>query len=227
MTTIRHHPTDDMLVALAAGTLPAGPAAVLACHVETCPACAGRLMDLEALGGALLEELPDAGLAPEALALTLAAIDAPAAPRVAPASPARRARGHRLSRPELPAGAHWPRALDGCSATPWRWIGPGMRWSRLHLPQDPAANVFLLRIGAGKFLPPHTHSELELTQVLWGSFHDGRALFGPGDFDAADGDIHHQPVVQAGSECICLASVDGRVVFDSFLARTLGSLVGM
>ena len=102
-----------------------------------------------------------------------------------------------------------------------------MRWSRLHLPQDPAANVFLLRIGAGKFLPPHTHSELEPTQVLWGSFHDGRALFGPGDFDAADGDIHHQPVVQAGSECICLASVDGRVVFDSFLARTLGSLVGM
>lgn len=226
MTTIRHHPTDDMLVALAAGTLLAGPAAVLASHVEGCAVCAERVAEFEALGGALLEEMPDAGLAPEALARTLAAIDSPLASCVAATPPHARRVGH-LSRPELPAGARWPRALDGCSATPWRWIGPGMRWSRLRLPQDPDANVFLLRIGAGKFLPPHTHSELELTQVLWGSFHDGRAMFGPGDFDAADGTIHHQPVVQPGSECICLAAVDGRVVFDGFLARTLGSLVGM
>jgi putative transcriptional regulator len=102
-----------------------------------------------------------------------------------------------------------------------------MRWSRVTVPYDPAANVFLLRIAAGKYLPQHTHSNTELTQILYGRFHDGRALFGPGDFDAADGDVHHQPVVQAGCECICLAAVDGRVVFDSFLARMAGSLVGM
>lgn len=220
MTAIHHHPCDDFLVALAAGTLAAGPAAVVASHVEGCPACANRLAELEALGGALLEELPGADLAPEALANTLAAIDA--LPVTGAERMVRTAR-----RPDLPAGARWPRALADCSGTPWRWIGPGMRWSRLTLPSDPAANLFLLRIGAGKFLPPHTHSELELTQVLWGSFHDGRALFGPGDFDAADGRVHHQPVVEAGCECICLASVDGRVVFDSFLARALGSMVGM
>jgi len=62
---------------------------------------------------------------------------------------------------------------------------------------------------------------------LYGSFHDGRALFGPGDFDAADGSIHHQPVVQAGGECVCLASVTGKVMFDGAIARMLGSLVGM
>ena len=76
-------------------------------------------------------------------------------------------------------------------------------------------------------MPMHTHSECELTQVLYGAFDDGRAVFGSGDFDAADGDVVHQPVVQAGGECICLASVQGRVLFQGALARTLGALVGM
>ena len=102
-----------------------------------------------------------------------------------------------------------------------------MRWSRVSVPGAPEANVFLLRIGAGKYLPPHTHRGTELTQVIYGRFHDGRALFGPGDFDLADGEVHHQPVVQEGSECICIAAVEGRLHFDGLIARWFGSLVGM
>jgi putative transcriptional regulator len=63
--------------------------------------------------------------------------------------------------------------------------------------------------------------------VLCGSFHDGRARFGPGDFDEADTAILHQPVVDAGSECVCLASINGKVVFDGFFSRAIGSLIGM
>ena len=102
-----------------------------------------------------------------------------------------------------------------------------MRWSRVTVPHDPQANVLLLRIGAGKCLPRHTHTGTELTQVLCGSFDDGRAVFGPGDFDEADPNILHQPVVQAQGECICLASVDGRLVFDSWIARLASSVVGL
>jgi putative transcriptional regulator len=66
-----------------------------------------------------------------------------------------------------------------------------------------------------------------MTQILYGSFHDGRALFGPGDFDEADGSFRHQPVVEAGGECICIASVQGKVMFDGAVARWMGALVGM
>ncbi len=52
-------------------------------------------------------------------------------------------------------------------------------------------------------------------------------MFGPGDFDATDESIHHQPVVQAGSECMRLAAVDGRVIFDSALARWAGAAIGL
>jgi len=218
---IHHHPDDGLLLAQAAGTLSSGHSLLVASHVEGCAECQARLRDLESIGGAMLEQLAPAVLPSQSLAETLAAIDAPPQPPKAspPARPA--------SRPALPEGMAWPRALRGCSATAWRWLGPGMRWSRVMVPGDASANVFLLRIGAGKELPVHTHSQSELTQVLHGAFHDGRALFGPGDFDETDGDIRHQPKVLAAGECICLASVEGRVLFEGTLARVLGSMVGM
>jgi len=222
---IQHHPDDDLLLAQANGRLEAGTGLVLASHLELCDTCRQRLRLLEVLGGVLLDELEPADLADDALARTLARIDRHDRLVAARAAAPRRIKA--TAPPPLPEGARWPRSLSHCSATPWRWIGPGMRWSRVSVPEAPEANVFLLRIAAGKYLPQHTHRGLELTQVLSGRFHDGRMLFGPGDFDAADGSIHHQPVVQDGAECICLASVDGKLHFDGAIARFFGSLVGM
>jgi putative transcriptional regulator len=48
-----------------------------------------------------------------------------------------------------------------------------------------------------------------------------------GDFDAADGAVRHQPVLETDDECICLASVHGHLVFDSAIARVIGSMVGI
>ncbi len=224
---IHHHPADELLLSLAADGLPIGLRLVVETHLELCAACRERVAMLRAVGGAVLEEQPAAAMREDALGRAFARIDtleqqgAAAAGR--PAARPRKA----LAPPPLPAGAIWPRALADCPATRWRWIGPGMRWSRVTVPGAPQANVFLLRIGAGKYLPQHTHRGTELTQVIHGRFHDGRALFGPGDFDLADGEVHHQPVVQDGSECICVAAVEGRLHFDGLIARWFGSLVGM
>ncbi|MCW5656715.1 MAG: ChrR family anti-sigma-E factor [Burkholderiaceae bacterium] len=217
---IQHHPNDELLLAAAAGTLGPGDAIVLAAHLEGCARCRANTRMFEGVGGAMLESIEPALMASDALTRTLAAIDgktAPAAPVAAPAQP----------RPGLPPGVAWPRSMAHCAVSRWHWMGPGMRWSRVTVPHAPDANVFLLRIGAGKALANHTHTGLELTHVMCGSFHDGRARFGAGDFDAADGDVHHQPVLEAGGECICLASVQGRLVFDGTIARWVGALVGI
>ncbi len=218
---IRHHPDDELLLGFSGGGLETGTRLVVASHLELCGHCRERARVFDAIGGALLEASEPAAIAGDALARTFERIDrgerAVERPRVIKAN----------APPPLPDGARWPRVLAHCSATPWRRIGPGMRMSRVRVPEDPKANVFLLRIGAGKYLPQHTHRGLELTQVLHGRFHDGRALFGPGDFDAGDPSIHHQPVVQDGSECICLASLDGRLQFEGVLAGIFGALVGM
>lgn len=218
--TIRHHPSDDYLLALATGHLPTGPRLVTASHVEGCDRCRALVRTLEAAGGAFIEDLPGATLAPEALARTLEAIDRPQ-----PASTS--GRSLTAIAPALPPGTRWPHALRGCRPSRWWWIGPGMRFARVRVPYDRRANVFLLRIAAGKRLPRHTHTHSEVTQVLHGRFDDGRALYAAGDFDAADQSIHHQPVVQGDGECVCLASVEGRVRFDGVVARAFGAIVRM
>ena len=106
-------------------------------------------------------------------------------------------------------------------------MAPGMRWARARVPDDPRAPLLLLRIGAGKSLARHTHGAIELTQVLCGSFDDGRAVFGPGDFDAADADIHHQPEVLPDQECVCLAYVEDGLRYDSRLAGLVGRWIGI
>jgi putative transcriptional regulator len=218
---IRHHPADEQLLSLASGALPPALRRVTQIHIELCPTCQARVAALRAIGGLVLEEQPVAAMREDALDRTMARIDAIESANTSPVT-------RKVSAPPpLPAGAIWPRALADCTATRWRWLGPGMRWSRVTLPESPEANVFLLRIGAGKYLPQHTHTGIELTQVIYGHFHDGRGLFGPGDFDLADGEVHHQPVVQDGSECICVAAVEGRLNFDGVIARVFGSLVGM
>ena len=223
---IRHHPDDALLLALAADRLARGPAVVTAAHAERCPRCQVRLQELDAVGGMLLEAAEPAVLSPDALAQTLGRIDSMAGVP-APAQAPVRSPGDARFLATLPPGMVWPRSLRGSSTTGWRWLGPGMRWSRVTLAEDRAANVFLLRIAAGKSLPAHTHDGIELTQVLHGAFDDGRERFDDGDFDEADARIHHQPVVEAGGECICLASVEGRVAFDGRIARVFGALVGM
>ncbi len=217
---INHHPGDELLLPMAAGRLPAAQALIVSTHLEQCGECRERLHTLQALGGALLERSDPVALEPGAWERTLQRLDRPAP------EPSRRPSVSQ-SHPALPEGAAWPASLRGCVTGDWRWMGPGMRYARIAVPHDPASSVYLLRIGEGRSLPRHTHGGLELTQVLCGAFDDGRAVFGPGDFDAADDSVHHQPVVREGATCVCLAYVGARLRFDGRIASAIGSWIGM
>jgi putative transcriptional regulator len=217
---IQHHPGDEFLLPLAAGRLSAGQALVVSTHLEGCAECRARLHALQALGGALLDQAEPVTLEAGAWERTLQRIDRPSPEAARPAQVLAR-------HPEPPEGVPWPASLRRCRVSGWRWIGPGMRYARVAVPHDPAASLYLLRIGEGRSLPRHTHGGIELTQVLCGAFDDGRAVFGPGDFDAADEAVHHQPVVQPGAVCVCLAYVGARTRFDGRIASLIGGWIGM
>jgi len=215
---IQHHPGDELLLSLAAGRMRAAQALVVGTHLECCVECRAQLHALQALGGSLLREAEPIALEAGAWERTLQRIDSPAPARatVAPAETL-----------PLPDGAPWPASLRGCRVSGWRWMGPDMRYARVGVPHDPDASLYLLRIGEGRSLPRHTHGGIELTQVLCGAFDDGRAVFAAGDFDAADESVHHQPVVQAGATCVCLAYVGARMRFDGRIASLVGGWIGM
>ena len=222
---IEHHPDDELLLPLAAGRLSAGQALVVGTHLEGCGHCRARLHTLQALGGALLEAVEPVALAAGAWERTLQRIDRPM-PEPPPAT-APAVAHEPVPHPALPPGVAWPASLRKCRVGAWRWIGPGMRYARVGVPHEPSAALYLLRIEEGCSLPRHTHSGIELTQVLCGAFDDGRAVFGPGDFDTADETVHHQPVVQAGATCVCLAYVGARMRFDGRIASVVGKWIGM
>lgn len=213
--TIKHHPSDDLLLRHAAGSLGTGPALVIATHLEGCEVCRRRMAAFESVGGSILEGMSPEPLRADALARTLEQLDL-ARPASAERPPLFRQR--RIDGLELPS------SLRHCAIGSWRWLAPGFRWSKVTIPGSPDARVVLLKGGAGSILPAHGHGGTEFLQVLSGSFSDERGRYGPGDLDEADTDIDHQPSVE--SECLCLVALEGETRPHGGLARLLWPLIG-
>jgi putative transcriptional regulator len=125
----------------------------------------------------------------------------------------------------MPSAVVLPGGLQALAASRWHRIAPGVRWSRITLPEDTKANIYLLRVDAGRELPVHSHEGVEFAQVLHGAFRNGDRLLAAGDFESSCGDVHHQPTVTLEGECICLIHVNGRLAFSGPLARMLGALL--
>ena len=208
---IAHHPSDDSLARLAAGTLGAGPQLVVATHLSGCPRCRGRLRTFEAAAGAMLEDAAPARLGPDAFARVLRQLDAdpPASPEPS------------VLHPELPP------PLQAYEIGPWRFVHPGFRWRRLSLPESRDANVIMLKVAAGQAVPHHGHSGTEYTQVLTGSFADALGHYRVGDCVEMDEEVDHQPIVDPGGECVCLAAVEGKLRLSGWVGRLIQPLIGI
>ena len=206
--TIRHHLSDELLAGHAAGTLPEAFGLIVAAHVSLCDACRARLLAWEAVGGAVLEG--------EAVPLAEGALERSLA-RIGGQEPAPR----RAAPGVLPAPLADYVGGD-LSAVKWTTLGMGVR--QAILPTSRRALARLLYIPAGQAVPDHGHRGQELTLVLQGAFRDEVDRFGPGDLEIADPSVEHQPVAEAGADCICLAATDAPLRFKDFLPRLLQPL---
>lgn len=214
--TINHHPSDETLMRMTAGALGAGPALVVSVHLEGCAVCRDRMANFEAIGGAILDEIPAAPLAADLFGRTMERLEI-AQPAQAEILVARK-------RPAL--GIELPRAMRDCEVGPWKWLGPGFRWSKVRIAGSPDAKVMLLKGRAGLHLPAHGHTGLEFMQVLSGSLSDERGQYFAGDLDEAGDDVDHRPVVGQESDCICLAALEGDTRLHGLLGRLLRPIVG-
>ena len=207
-TTIRHHISDRLLMAYAAGSLPEAFDLVVATHVSLCDECRARLGAHEAVGGQVLEQ-SNSAMAPGSLEACLARID-----NVAPLPrPAPRIRGGVFPAPLANYVGGGPEAVK------WRPLGMGVR--QAILPTARGASARLLYIPAGQSVPDHGHRGTELTLVLQGAFADSTDRFGRGDLEIADEDLEHTPIAEAGEDCICLAATDAPLRFNALIPRLL------
>ncbi|SOD90317.1 ChrR family anti-sigma-E factor [Caenispirillum bisanense] len=221
MSTIKHHPGDDLLVAYAAGSLDEGLSLMVATHLALCPACRTKVTAAESMGAALVDEMPPEPLAEDALKSILARLDEPEpAPPPPPAPPTQVDETTLRTIPE-PLRSYLSGNLD---ALPWRSLGPAVR--SVELPTQ-GAKARLFRIKPGAALPEHSHNGAEYTLVLAGGFSDEVGSFARGDVACADETLLHQPIADPGEPCLCLAVTDAPLRFTGVVPRLMAPFFGI
>ncbi len=190
---ITWHPSEASLLSYATGAMPEALALVLATHLRQCSDCQRTMAAIEAVGGALLDELP-----PEPLAAS--ALDAEAMDRLLDRA---------YEPPAVPPVLHTglPAPLDRVPMGRWWPIGIGLRFRPLQV--GGAAWGGLILGKPGQALPRHGHHGLELTCVLRGAFADAGRVFAAGDLSEPEEDHDHPPVVVSAEPCLCVIASEG------------------
>jgi putative transcriptional regulator len=216
-----HHPAEDQLANYASGEITEAAALVIATHLALCPACRRRVGEYEALGGALLSELPEETLGADSLARTMAKLDKPTAGPAPSSSPADGSTPPIQSQLPKPLRDYLSRAWMGGGS--WRSVVPGLRTLRL---TAAGAKVWMMELGAGRPIPHHGHRGQEMVLVLSGGYHDGETGYGPGDLQISGPETLHRPIADEDGPCLCLVAVEGAIRPTSLVGRVIAALFG-
>ncbi|MGF1612085.1 MAG: ChrR family anti-sigma-E factor [Kiloniellales bacterium] len=215
----RHHPSNELLLAYAAGNSAEAVSLVVATHLALCPACRAEVAHLEALGGAVVEGLSPSPLPAELLQRIMSRIDGAdeghdgsgADRNAAPVVPND---DDRLPQP-LRSYLDWP--LD---QLPWQSLGPV---SAVALVGDKAGpQAHLLRVESGTTIPWHSHAGLELVLILAGGMRDEVNCYRRGDVSQADSSVTHEQVTEPDEDCLCLLATDGPFTLTDLVATPDG-----
>lgn len=212
---IKHHLDEATLLSYTAGSMTNSMALVVACHLSVCETCRAKAAQMEAIGGALLTELPSIQMSENALEKALAALDSD------PQESAFREKPVNNENVPQPLAEYIDAPLGEIE---WKRLGPGIGY--IDLPTQGTGVSKLLRIDPGKSVLPHTHQGNELTMVLTGSFSDEVGRFSAGDVADLDDEIAHQPLVDSQEPCICLIATDAPLKFNSLLGRIIQPITG-
>jgi putative transcriptional regulator len=180
----------------------------LAVHLAQCPDCVERLREMETLGGVLLDALPAATMAADALTQVMARLE-------------------EVSRAPHQDALPAPISLQSLATGRWRWSGPGIAMMPLIRRDATNSRLDLIRVASGAALLEHSHTSFETTVVLTGAFEDGHQTFAVGDFAEADGETEHRPHALPGETCICLIATTGHLSTRGLLGRLVRPLLGM
>ncbi|HKJ72570.1 MAG TPA: ChrR family anti-sigma-E factor [Alphaproteobacteria bacterium] len=211
-----HTLTEEWILAYAAGGLNEGQLLVAACHLSFHPELVDAVHEAEAVGGALLSDLPDAEVSPDMLATVLDRLDRPGAAE-------RPVEAARIKGMPDPLTAYIGGGYDRLH---WRVLGPGLRHALLWTGPD-GQKAWLLRGEGARVIPEHGHSGDEWTLVLKGAYHARGERFVAGDLEMADPSVHHIPSLDPSEECICLAYTAGRIRPRSPIVRLMQPFIGL
>jgi putative transcriptional regulator len=196
-----HHPSTEMLLEFAAGTLDTAASICVAAHLHFCPKCRAELQNLSVIGAQLMAETQSEDVDDALLESVMAKIDAIPADVSPPAKES--------------VSSAYPQCVDkliqGAKRAPvWKRLSKSVNIARLFTGQD-KYEVALHQICAGGKTPKHDHNGTEYTVVLQGCFSDEQSVYNEGDFIVRNpGDVH-QPMGANNGDCICLSALEAPI----------------
>lgn len=216
MSEIRHHPSDTTLMSYASGGLSHGLSLIVAAHLGMCPRCRKRASLADSIGGAVLDDAAPAAVSDESLEEVFR--------RIAAADPQGHVRPRGAGRHGIPAplGAMLPEDMADIR---WRLVGPGIRQAKLPGENGEDEGVKMLRIAPGRSVPQHGHGGHEMTLIVSGSYTDEIGRFQAGDIADLDEDVHHQPVSDGSTDCICIIATDAPLEFRGVISRLMQNFI--
>ncbi len=214
------HPSDDLLMDYAAGSLSEPKAVLVATHLALCPTCRATVDAYESVGGALIESMNSDRVDSSLRDSVLSQLD-----EIEPERPTVMTR-EALAQVDLrvpePLRGYLGSGLDDLD---WKTRGRVGEWRIL---KDQASHTSrLFRIKAGAPMPQHTHDGTELTLVLAGGFTDHGKHFLRGDVATADETIDHRPIADADEDCYCFAVTDAPLRLTGTFSRFLNPFIDM
>lgn len=210
--TETHVIDDELLLSYAAGAVEEPVAVLVATHLALNPAARGRYRRLEALGGAMIEEIEPEPLAQGTLDAVLACLGqqerVPARPSPSPAK-----FGEDQSLIPKPL---IPRPLrdyigDDPAKLLWKPTMRGVAMVDVPIGSAGGFTTRLMRVEGGCAVPQHTHRGAELVLVLDGGFTDLNGHFVRGDACVGDEALDHRPIADPGVACLSLLVSDGPI----------------
>ena len=196
-----HHPTTEMLLEFAAGTLDTAASICVSAHLHFCPKCRAELQNLSVIGAQLMAETQSEEVDDALLSAVMEKIDAMPSETV--------------HKPEATAEGAYPNCVEKLisnapRAPVWKRLSKSVNIARLFTGQN-KYEVALHQICAGGKTPKHDHNGTEYTVVLQGCFSDERSVYNEGDFIVRKpGDVH-QPMGANNGDCICLSALEAPI----------------
>lgn len=219
--TITHHPQLESLLSCSAGSMPEAFAAVMASHIDMCPACRRELALMETIGVELFRNISPAPLRETAPLNTLRRAESDGNDDDAEAIGLRHAN---LGDVPSPLAPHVARYLDDI---PWMPLSAGIKHFRVPLSKPAMGELRLFKVAPGVAMPEHGHGGSELTLILRGAYSDRTGTYRVGDVADLGDNIEHQPIADAKDGCICLIASDKKIRFKSVLARLVQPFTGL
>jgi putative transcriptional regulator len=219
---MKYHPKPDLLLGYSSGNMEPALAFAIATHLRLCTSCQKQYHELEAIGGDLIEHLPDSPIDNKSIEQLMAKVMEQ--DNLILDTNAQQTELDNLTEPDLAIASDYVPLLVDITDSKFdklSWHSVGRKMARSPLPvSDNNSEIELIKLKPGAKVPKHTHVGNEYTVILEGCFSDDLGRFERGDFIHMNQTNHHQPI--AGDKgCICLAVTDAPMKFTGILGPVL------